>query len=63
VGGSSRSPHYRLPSGGQQEPMGFLGKGDVMIHRPCLVAWPVGSDRRTRRPCLVPHCEDRSRTT
>jgi hypothetical protein len=29
---------------------GFLDKGDVTIHRPYLVAWPVGSDRRTRRP-------------
>ena len=30
---------------------GFLDKGDVMIHRPYLVAWPVGSDWRTR--CLL----------
>jgi hypothetical protein len=29
---------------------GFLDKGDAMILRPCLVAWPVGSDWRTRRP-------------
>jgi hypothetical protein len=33
-----------------RDPHGFLGKGDVMIHRPYLVAWPVGSDWRTRRP-------------
>jgi hypothetical protein len=33
-----------------RDPRGFLGKGDVMIHRPCLVAWPVGSEWRTRRP-------------
>jgi hypothetical protein len=36
---------------------GFLGKGDVMIRRPYLVAWPVGSDRRTRRPVSGPSIE------
>ena len=29
--------------------MGFLDKGDVMIHRPYLVAGLVRSDRRTRQ--------------
>jgi hypothetical protein len=29
----------------QEEPLGFLGKGDVM--RPYLFAWPAGSDRET----------------
>jgi len=28
-------------SGNTEEPPGFLGKGDVMIHRPCLIAWFV----------------------
>jgi hypothetical protein len=32
-----------------RDPHGFLDKGDVMIHRPYLVAWPAGSDQRTRR--------------
>jgi hypothetical protein len=35
--------------GTSQGPIGFLGKGDAMIQRPCLVAWPVGNYRRTRR--------------
>jgi hypothetical protein len=34
--------------GTSQGPIGFLGKGDMMIHGPNLVSWPVGSDRRTR---------------
>jgi hypothetical protein len=38
-----------------RDPRGFLGKGDVMIHRPCLVAWPVGSDWRTRHPDWLTH--------
>ena len=41
---------------------GFLGKGDVTIHRPYLVAGPVGSDWRTRRPSRAFYCEDRSNT-
>ena len=36
---ANRDP--RVP-GNTEEPPGFLGKGDVMIHRPCLTAWPVG---------------------
>jgi hypothetical protein len=32
-----------------KDPPGFLDKGDVMIHRPYLVAGPAGSDWRTRR--------------
>jgi hypothetical protein len=48
-------PHKQgLPHGSplaaNRDPHGFLDKGDVMIHRPYLVAWPVGSDWRTRRP-------------
>jgi hypothetical protein len=43
--------------------MGFLDKGEVMIHRPYLVAWPVGSDWRTRRPSRTFDCEDRSKRT
>jgi hypothetical protein len=35
--------------GTSQGPIGFLGKGSAMIHGSCLVAWPVGNDRRTRR--------------
>ena len=42
------------PLAAKRNPPGFLGKGDVMIHRPCLVAWPVGSDWRTRRPRQCP---------
>jgi hypothetical protein len=44
-----------------RDPHGFLDKGDVMIHRPYLVAGPVGSDWRTRRPRLVLHLDDRSK--
>ena len=34
------------------DPADPLQLGDVMIHRlHFLVAWPVGSDWRTRRPC------------
>jgi hypothetical protein len=29
--------------GSTEEPPGFLGKGVVMIHRPCLTAWSVGN--------------------
>jgi hypothetical protein len=36
--------------GSKQGPPWVPGKGDVMIRRPCLVAWPVGSDWRTQRP-------------
>jgi hypothetical protein len=36
--------------GNTEEPPWVPGKGDVMIRRPYLVAWPVGSDWRTRRP-------------
>ena len=36
---------------------GFLDKGDVMIHRPYLVAWPAGSDWRTQRPVSGPSIE------
>lgn len=39
---------------------GFSGKGDAMIHRPCLVAGPAGSDRRTRRPSRALHLDGRS---
>jgi hypothetical protein len=46
----------------KQEPIGFLGKGDAMIRRPYLVARPVRSDWRTRRPRLALHLDDR-RTT
>jgi hypothetical protein len=42
------------PLAAKRNPPGFLGKGDVMIHRPCLVAWSVGSDWRTRRPRQCP---------
>ena len=31
------------------EPDGFLTNGEVMIRRLCLVAWPSGSEWRTRR--------------
>lgn len=51
-------PSAKECPGNKQEPgvPGFtqkppvLDKGDVMIHRPCLAAWPAGSDWRTRRP-------------
>jgi hypothetical protein len=46
-----------------RDPHGFLDKGDVMIHRPYLVAWPMGSDRRTQRPSRAFDCEDRSKRT
>ena len=36
--------------GNTEKPPGFLGQGDVMIHRPYLAAGPVVSDWRTRRP-------------
>jgi hypothetical protein len=41
-----------------RDPHGFLDKGDVMIHRPYLVAWSVGSDWRTRRLRLVVHLDE-----
>src|ERR1039458_500188 len=50
--GSNRDLHRPLAA--KRNPPGFLGKGDVMIHRPYLVAWPVGSDWRTRRPRQCP---------
>ena len=37
---------------------GFLGKGDVTIHRPYMAARPVGSDWRTRRPRLAVHLDE-----
>ena len=40
---------------GSRNPHGFLAKGDVMILRPRLVAWPLGSEWRTRRPSRVTH--------
>jgi hypothetical protein len=34
-----------LPSG-----ISLAVKGGALIHRPYLVAWPVGSERRNHRP-------------
>jgi hypothetical protein len=57
---ANRDPHrFLIPNRNH----GFLGKGDVIIHRPYLVAGPVGSDWRTRRPSRTFDCEDRSNTT
>ena len=46
--GSKQGPTGSWQHGGTFP--GFLDKGDVMIHRPYLVAGPAGSDWRTRRP-------------
>jgi hypothetical protein len=51
--GSKQGPPW-VP-GNTEGPPGSSGKGDVMIHRPCLVAWPAGSDWRTRRPSRAFH--------
>ena len=58
---ANRDPHGFLAT--NRSPRGFLDKGDVMIHRPYLVAGPAGSDWRTRRLRLVVHLDDRSRKT
>ena len=57
VGGAfpPRLPHQRrstLTSGSTREPQLVHGSlGDALIHRLSLVAGPVGSEWRTRRPC------------
>jgi hypothetical protein len=40
-----------------RDPNGFLDKGDVMIHRPCLTAWSVANPT----PASVVHLLNRSR--
>ena len=40
---------YRSPI--ERNPQWFLSQGDALIRRPNLVAWPAGSEWRTRRPC------------
>jgi hypothetical protein len=51
-GGTSRRSSYGRPVVSAQAgtPAGFLVLGDAEILRPCLVAGPVGSEWRTRRP-------------
>ena len=56
---ASRAEEWRLLQAGQKHPprlvraggtpTGFLGSGEVMILRPCLVAWPEGSEWRNPR--------------
>jgi hypothetical protein len=45
------------------EPSGSRRKGDTMNHRPNVVAWPVGSEWRTRRPSRVTNQLPRRTTT
>jgi hypothetical protein len=44
---ANRDSHGFLAVSGN--PHGFFAMGDVMILRPCLVAWPEGSEWRTQR--------------
>ena len=46
-----------------RNPHEFLGKGDVMFHRPCLVAWPALSIWATWRPNRTDHLDNRSSRT
>jgi hypothetical protein len=43
---TNRALPHGSPLAANRNPHGFLGKGDVMIHRPYLVNWPLA----TRRP-------------
>ena len=62
---ASRAGEWRLLQAGQKHPprlvraggtpTGFLGSGEVMIRKPCLVAWLVGSEWRNPRPAVTTH--------
>ena len=49
--GRSSSPQLARINSGFLSGKSLAAKGDALIHGPCLVARPVGSEWRTRRPC------------
>jgi len=51
--GRSSSPRLARISSGFLSGNSLVAKGDALIHGPCLVARPVGSEWRTRRPSQV----------
>ena len=52
AGGAVPAPP--VPHHGGLRGQSFSYRGDVMTHRPNLVAWPVRSEWRTLRPSHVP---------
>jgi hypothetical protein len=48
--GRSSSPQLARISSDFLSGNSLAAKGDALIHGPCLVARPVGSEWRTRRP-------------
>ena len=48
--GRSSSPQLARINSGFLSGKSLAAKGDALIHGPCLVARPVGSEWRTRRP-------------